>query len=143
MKRMEIYSFKFGIFMNIIYALMAIGMAIGTAFVTKLVIQEAKKESKNGSKMQIKRVLNFMPFIIISLVLSILFGSLFVKYTTFDYNMSRGNASILEGDVKVVSLEEEYYRGSFSGYTVVLDAERIAKRGRYSLMVSQRRVDNT
>ena len=113
---MEIYSFEFGIFINIIYALMAIGMAVVTAFVIKLVIQQVRKESKS----RLKRAFVFMPFIIIPLIFSILFGGLFAKYATFDYNMSKDNASFLEGDVEIISLEEKYYRGRFLGYNVVI-----------------------
>ena len=37
--------------------------------------------------------------------------------------MEKGNASVLEGDVTIVSVEEEYHRGSFSGYNVVIEIE--------------------
>ncbi len=121
---MEIYTFKFGIFLNTIYALMAVGMTAVTAFA----IRSAIRQAKNGPKIQVKRVLAFTPFILIPLVFSLLFGALFAKYTAFDYNMSRGNASFLEGDVILVSCEEEYYRGEPSGYTVVIevDGQRIS-----------------
>lgn len=116
---MEIYTFSFGIFLNTIYALMAVGMATVTAFV----IRSAIRQAKNGSKLQVKRVLAFTPFILIPLVFSVIFGTLFAKYAAFDYHMSRGNASFLEGDVILVSCEEEYYRGEPSGYTVVIEAD--------------------
>ena len=121
---MEIYTFKFGIFLNTIYALMAVGMAIVTAFV----IRSAIRQAKNGPKIQVKRFLAFTPFILIPLVFSVIFGTLFAKYAAFDYNMNRGNASFLEGDVILVSCEEEYYRGEPSGYTVVIevDGQRIS-----------------
>ena len=121
---MEIYTFSFSIFLNTIYALMAVGMAIVTAFAIRSAIQQAK----NGPKIQVKRILAFTPFILIPLAFSLLFGALFAKYTAFDYNMSRGNASFLEGDVILVSCEEEYYRGEPSGYTVVIevDGQRIS-----------------
>ena len=121
---MEIYTFKFGVFLNTIYALMAVGMATVTAFV----IRSAIRQAKSGAKIQVKPLLAFSPFILIPLALSILFGSLFAKYTAFDYHMSSGNASFLEGDVILVSCEEEYYRGDLSGYTVVIevDGQRIS-----------------
>ena len=121
---MEIYTFKFVIFLNTIYALMAVGMAIVTAFA----IRSAIRQAKNGPKIQVKRILAFAPFILIPLAFSLLFGALFAKYTAFDYHMSRGNASFLEGDVILVSCEEEYYRGEPSGYTVVIevDGQRIS-----------------
>ena len=116
---MEIYTFRFGLFINLLYALMAVGMAAVTAFV----IRSAIRQAKNGSKIQVKRILVFVPFVLIPLAFSILFGSLFAKYAAFDYHMSRGNASFLEGDVILVSCEEEYYRGEPSGYTVVIEAD--------------------
>ena len=121
---MEIYTFKFGIFLNTIYALMAVGMAAVTAFV----IRSAIRQAKSGAKIQVKPLLAFSPFILIPLALSILFSTIFAKYTAFDYNMSNGNASFLEGDVILVSCEEEYYRGDLSGYTVVIevDGQRIS-----------------
>jgi hypothetical protein len=121
---MEIYTFSFGLFINLLYALMAVGMAAVTAFV----IRSAIRQAKNGPKIQVKRILAFTPFILIPLAFSLLFGTLFAKYTAFDYNMSRGNASFLEGDVILVSCEEEYYRGEPSGYTVVIevDGQRIS-----------------
>ena len=121
---MEIYTFRFVIFLNTIYALMAVGMAAVTAFA----IRSAIRQAKSGAKIQVKPLLAFSPFILIPLALSILFGTLFAKYTAFDYNMSRGNASFLEGDVILVSCEEEYYRGDLSGYTVVIevDGQRIS-----------------
>ena len=127
---MEIYTFKFGIFLNTIYALMAVGMAAVTAFVIRSVIRQAK----NGSKIQAKRVLAFTPLILIPLAFSILFVTLFAKYTSFDYHMSRGNASFLEGDVILVSCEEELYRGEPSGYTVVVevDGQRISPSNTFS-----------
>ena len=127
---MEIYTFKFGIFLNTIYALMAVGMAAVTAFV----IRSAIRQAKNGPKIQVKRFLAFTPFILIPLVFSVIFGTLFTKYTVFDYNMSRGNASFLEGDVILVSCEEEYYRGEPSGYTVVIevDGQRISPSNTFS-----------
>lgn len=127
---MEIYTFKFGIFLNTIYALMAVGMATVTAFT----IRSAIRQAKNGPKIQVKRFLAFTPFILIPLAFSILFGALFAKYTAFDYNMSRGNASFLEGDVILVSCEEEYYRGEPSGYTVVIevDGQRISPSNTFS-----------
>jgi len=127
---MEIYTFRFSIFLNTIYALMAIGMAAVTAFV----IRSAIRQAKSGSKIQVKPLLAFAPFILIPLAFSILFGTLFAKYTVFDYNMSRGNASFLEGDVILVSCEEEYYRGEPSGYTVVIevDGQRISPSNTFS-----------
>lgn len=121
---MEIYTFSFGIFLNTIYALMAVGMAIVTAFVIRSAIRQAKSEET----FQVKRILAFTPFILIPLAFSLLFGALFAKYTAFDYHMSRGNASFLEGDVILVSCEEELYRGEPSGYTVVIevDGQRIS-----------------
>ena len=121
---MEIYTFRFGLFINLLYALMAVGMAAVAAFA----IRSAIRQVKSGSKIQVKPLLAFSPFILIPLALSILFSTLFAKYTAFDYNMSRGNASFLEGDVILVSCEEEYYRGDLSGYTVVIevDGQRIS-----------------
>ena len=48
--------------------------------------------------------------------------------------MSRGNASVLKGDVILVSCEEEYYRGEPSGYTVVIevDGQRISPSNTFS-----------
>ena len=37
--------------------------------------------------------------------------------------MEKENASFLEGDVILVSCEENYYRGTFMGYNVVLQIE--------------------
>ena len=74
---MEIYTFKFGIFLNTIYALMAVGMAAVTAFV----IRSAIRQAKNGPKIQVKRILAFTPFILIPLALSILFGTLFAIHS--------------------------------------------------------------
>ena len=127
---MEIYTFSFGIFLNTIYALMAVGMATVTAFVIRSVIRQAK----NGPKIQVKRFLAFTPFILIPLAFSLLFGALFARYTAFDYNMSRGNASVLKGDVILVSCVEEYYRGDLSGYTVVIevDGQRISPSNTFS-----------
>lgn len=127
---MEIYTFSSGIFLNTIYALMAVGMAAVTAFVIRSAIRQAKSEEK----LQVKRILAFTPFILIPLVFSVIFGTLFAKYTAFDYNMSRGNASFLEGDVILVSCEEELYRGEPSGYTVVIevDGQRISPSNTFS-----------
>ena len=127
---MEIYTFSFSLFINLLYALMAIGMATVTAYV----IRSAIRQAKSGSKIQVKPLLAFAPFILIPLAFSILFGTLFAKYTAFDYNMSRGNASFLEGDVILVSCEEEYYRGEPSGYTVVIevDGQRISPSNTFS-----------
>ena len=127
---MEIYTLKFGIFPNTIYALMAIGMAAVTAFV----IRSAIRQAKSGAKIQVKRFLAFTPFILIPLVFSVIFGTLFAKYTAFGYNMSRGNASVLKGDVILVSCEEELYRGEPSGYTVVIevDGQRISPSNTFS-----------
>ncbi len=121
---MEIYTFRFGLLINLLYALIAVGMATVTAFA----IRSAIRQAKSGSKIQVKPLLAFSPFILIPLALSILFGTLFAKYTAFDYNMSNGNASFLEGDVILVSCEEEYYRGDLSGYIVVIevDGQRIS-----------------
>ena len=120
---MEIYKLEFGSFMNIIFALAAIGMLVATALVVKLIARQMKNELKNGLKYFFKRILVFIPFVIIPLVFSIVFATQFIKYTSWDYHMEKGNASVLEGDVTVVSVEEEYYRGSFSGYTVVIEIE--------------------
>lgn len=127
---MEIYTFSFGLFINLLYALMAVSMATVTAFAIRSAIRQAKSEEK----LQVKPLLAFSPFILIPLTLSILFGTLFAKYTAFDYNMSRGNASFLEGDVILVSCEEEYYRGDPSGYTVVIevDGQRISPSNTFS-----------
>ena len=127
---MEIYTFKFVIFLNTIYALMAVGMATVTAFVIRFAIRQAK----SGAKIQVKPLLAFTPFILIPLVFSVIFGTLFAKYTAFGYNMSRGNASVLKGDVILVSCEEEYYRGEPSGYTVVIevDGQRISPSNTFS-----------
>ena len=127
---MEIYTFSFSIFLNTIYALMAVGMAAVTAFV----IRSSIRQAKSGSKIQVKPLLAFSPYILIPLAFSLLFGSLFAKYAAFDYHMSRGNASFMEGDVILVSCEEEYYRGEPSGYTVVIevDGQRISPSNTFS-----------
>jgi hypothetical protein len=98
-------------------------MAVVTVFMLKMVARQIKGEIRSGSKNPIRRSLLLIPFLIIPLAFSIVFGSLFVKYTSWDYHMEKGNASVLEGDVTVVSVEEEYYRGSFSGYNVVIEIE--------------------
>ena len=110
---MEIYKFEFGSFMNIIFALASIGMLVVTAFVIKFVVRQMKNELKNGLKYFFKRILVFIPFVIIPLVFSIVFATQFVKYTSWDYHMEKRNASVLEGDITGVSVEDEYYRGSF------------------------------
>ena len=124
---MEIYKFEFGSFMNIIFALAAIGMLVVTALVVKFIARqmknELKNELKNALKYFFKRILVFIPFVIIPLVFSIVFATQFIKYTSWDYHMEKGNASVLEGDITVVSVEEEYYRGNFSGYNVVIEIE--------------------
>ena len=120
---MEIYHFESGSFLNILFALAAIGMAVVTVFMLKMVARQIKGEIRSGSKNPIRRSLLLIPFLIIPLAFSIVFGALSVKYTFWDYHMEKGNASVLEGDVTVVSVEEEYYRGSFSGYNVVLEIE--------------------
>lgn len=127
---MEIYTFSFSLFINLLYALMAVGMAAVTAFAIRSAIRQAKSEEK----LQVKRILAFAPFILIPLVFSVIFGTLFAKYTAFDYNMSRGNASVLKGDVILVSCEEELYRGEPSGYTVVIevDGQRISPSNTFS-----------
>ena len=120
---MEIYKFEFGSFSNVIFALAAIGMLTVTVFVIKFSIRQIKSELKNGLKNPLKRSLVFVPFVIIPLAFSIVFGSHFFRYTAWDYYMEKGKASILVGDVTVISAEEEYYRGRFSGYTVVIEIE--------------------
>ena len=120
---MEIYHFESGSFLNILLALAAIGMAVVTVFMLKMVARQIKGEIRSGSKNPIRRSLLLIPFLIIPLAFSIVFGSFFLKYTSWDYYMEKGNPSVLEGDVTVVSVEEEYYRGSFSGYNVVLEIE--------------------
>ena len=120
---MEIYHFESGSFLNILFALAAIGMAVVTVFMLKMVARQIKGEIRSGSKNPIRRSLLLIPFLIIPLAFSIVFGSLSVKYTFWDYHMEKGNASVLGGDVTVVSVEEEYYRGSFSGYNVVIEIE--------------------
>ena len=59
---MEIYKFEFGffIFINIIFALAAIGMLVVTAFVVKFIARQMKNELKNGLKYFFKRILVFM-----------------------------------------------------------------------------------
>ena len=120
---MEIYTFESGSFLNIIFALIAIGMLVVTGFVIKFVVRQIKNELESGLKNPLKRSLIFAPLVIIPFAFSIVFGSFFLKYTSWDYHMEKGNASVLEGDVTVVSVEEEYYRGSFSGYNVVIEIE--------------------
>ena len=120
---MEIYKFEFGSFLNIIFALASIGMLVVTAFVIKFVVRQMKNELKNGLKYFFKRTLVFIPFVIVPLVFSVVFCTQFVKYTSWDYHMEKGNTSVLEGDITVVSVEEEYYRGNFSGYNVVIEIE--------------------
>ena len=105
---MEIYKFEFGSFMNIIFALAAIGMLVVTAIVVKFIVPQMKNELKNGVKYFFKRILVFIPFVIIPLVFSIVFATQFIKYTSWDYHMEKGNASVLAGDVTVVSVEKEY-----------------------------------
>ena len=125
-KFMEIYTFESGSFLNIIFiifALAAIGMLVVTGFVIKFVVRQIKNELESGLKNPLKRSLIFAPLVIIPFAFSIVFGSFFLKYTSWDYHMEKGNASVLEGDVTVVSVEEEYYRGSFSGYNVVIEIE--------------------
>ncbi len=73
-------------------------------------------------------------FLIVPIVLAIVFGNNFVQYTSYDYNMNKGNAYYLEGDVVLVSCEENYYRGALSGYDVVLavDGKTIAPGNTFS-----------
>lgn len=131
---MEIYAFESGSFLNIIFALAAIGMLVVTGFVIKFVVRQIKNELESGLKNPLKRSLIFAPFVIIPFAFSIVFGSFFLKYTSWDCHMEKGNASVLEGDVTVVSVEEEYYRGEPSGYTVVIevDGQRISPSNTFS-----------
>ena len=48
--------------------------------------------------------------------------------------MDRGNACYLKGDIELVSYEEEYYRDSFMGYSVVItfDGKTLAPSNTFS-----------
>ena len=67
--------------------------------------------------------MRFTIFLIIPAIFAVVFGNTLVKYASYDHNMKTGNANYLEGDVVLVSYEEEYYRGHLSGYTVVLEVD--------------------
>jgi hypothetical protein len=133
-KHMEIYNFTFGVFMQAILAFMSIAMIIVTVFVIIFVIRQVIKDLKCGLKISTPRIIFFICFIVIPLIFSLIFGSCFIKYFSFDYNMNCGNSSFLSGDVTIVSCDKEYYRGSFSGYTVVIevDGEKIYPSNTFS-----------
>ena len=119
---MEIYKFEYGVFTKSICALAAVGMICVALLVIKFLVRQIKSERKNASKLSLGQGVGFAIFTAVPVVLAVLFGSLFARYTAYDYNMSKGNASFMEGDVLLVSCEEEHYKGTFSGYKVVLES---------------------
>ena len=120
---MEIYNFEFGIFLNLILAFATIGMAVIAFFVICFFVAQMKAERKSKSKFSADLVVRFTIFLIIPAIFAVVFGNTLVKYASYDHNMKTGNANYLEGDVVLVSYEEEYYRGHLSGYTVVLEVD--------------------
>ena len=118
---MEIYNFKFGIFLNAILAFMTIGMAVTGFFVIRFFIKRIIEELKSKSRISVGIAVIFTIFLIIPVAFTVVFGNTFVKYASYDHNMKIGNANYLEGDVVLVSYEENYYRGKLSGYDVVLE----------------------
>ena len=120
---MEIYKFEYGIFVKSILALATVGMICAALLVIKFLIRQIKYGRKNGAKLSLGQGIGFAIFAAAPVVLTVLFGGLFARYTAYDYNMKKGNASFMEGDVVLVSCEEEYYKGTISGYKVVLECD--------------------
>lgn len=124
---MQIYTFQssYNVTMNVIYALGAILFAaIAFALVRSFACQI---KAYRKSNMKFPRILLAI-FVVISFVPIIgspLFGNMFIKSSSYDYQMEKGNASCLEGNIELISCEEEYYRDSFEGYTVVLSVDGV------------------
>ncbi len=122
---MEIYMFQSptNIFLNILYAFGAIAFAVVAFFIIRFFIGQVKAYRQSQEKFPFRLRLFLALILIVPLVGSTLFGISFVKSLSYDYNMEKGNASFLEGDVILVFCEENYYRGTFMGYNVVLQIE--------------------
>jgi len=123
---MEIYSFQSSItiLLNILYALGAIVFASVACFLLKLFINETKAYHKIQKKLPLALSL-FLTLILAALLIgSIFFSASFINSITFNRNMKNNNASFLEGDVVLVSKEENYSKdGVFMGYNVILKVE--------------------
>ncbi len=44
-----------------------------------------------------------------------------IGYISYEVQMNSDNASVIEGDIVLISHEEQWYRGDFSGYSVVIE----------------------
>ena len=120
---MEIYRFEYGPLLRIILAAAAVGMAVAAGLVIRLAARRTRNGRGNRTGIPRGQGLAILPFVLVPLAFSVAFGCFFIRYTAWDVRMANGDASVLTGDVTVISAEAEYYRGSPSGYTVVIEVD--------------------
>ena len=131
---MEIYAFDDGGVTNIIYALGAILFAVVLGFAIKTLVQQIRAYKKSGLTFPVSLAVLFVLFVLVPLIGTLGLGNLCIEGMVYRHNMQNGNALLLTGDVKLVACDEEYYRGTFSGYTVSLevDGETISPANTFS-----------
>ena len=124
---MQIYTFQssYNMTMNVIYALGAILFAAIAFALIRYFACQIKAYSKSNMKFPRILLAIFVVISFVPIVGSLLFGNVFIKSASYDYQMEKGNAYCLEGNIELISCEEEYYRDSFEGYTVVLSVEGV------------------
>ena len=133
---MEIYTFQspYNMVMNIIYALGVILFGVVSFFLIRFFVEQVKAYHQSTEKIPHRLMAFLIVLCFVSIIGTVLFGNMFIKSTFYDINMDRGNACYLEGDIELVSCEEEYYRDSFMGYNVVItfDGTTIAPSNTFS-----------
>ena len=119
---MEIYTFQspYNMVMNIIYALAMVLFGVASFFLIRFIVGQVKAYRKSNEKFPRRLTVFLIAFCFIPIVGTVLFGNMFIKSVSYDTKMEKGNAYYLEGDIELVSCEEEYYRGTFMGYNVVI-----------------------
>ena len=122
---MEIYAFDDGGVTNIIYALGAILFAVVLGGAIKTLVQQIRAYKKSNLKFPVSLAVLFVLFVLVPLIGTLGLGNLCIEGMVYRHNMQNGNALLLTGDVKLVACDEEYYRGTFSGYTVSLEVDGV------------------
>ena len=133
---MEIYTFQspYNTVMNIVYALGVILFGVVSFFLIRFFVGQVKAYHQSGEKFPRRLMAFLIAFCFVPIVGTVLFGNMFIKSVSYDINMDRGNACYLKGDIELVSYEEEYYRDSFMGYSVVItfDGKTLAPSNTFS-----------
>jgi len=65
------------------------------------------------------RLLLIIPALVMT-VLAIISGSTWYSTAHYEYAMRHGNNCVVQGNVEMISHEEEWHRGTFLGYSVVI-----------------------